>query len=335
MKKPNAEPVSAVGLDVGTSRIVVAERDGSEICYRSDLNAFVAVPFTRMTERSLRKERIPHLVRDGRIFIYGREADKFADLFHLETRRPMRGGLLNSAEPESLTLIGQIVRALTDGAERDRQKLCLSVPAPPLGAEDSATYHEAALRQLLAEMGYDVITINEGLAVIYAELEENNYTGIGISFGGGLCNVCLAYLSAPLFCFSVPKAGDFIDASAAAVTGELATRVRILKETSFHFNGSFTGQVQQALSVYYQEMIQAVIAGLQNAFADARNVPKLGRPLPVVLSGGSALPAGFLERFERQLREASLPVSLAEVRLAAEPLNSTAKGALVAALAEL
>lgn len=335
MKKQSSERVSAVGLDVGTSRIVVAERDGSETRFRSDLNAFVALPFTKMTERSLRREHISHLVRDGQIFIYGAESEKFADLFHLETRRPMRGGLLNSAEPEGLTLIGQIVRALTDGADRERQKLCLSVPAPPLGAEETVTYHEAALRQLLTEMGYEVTSTNEGLAVIYAELEDNNYTGIGISFGGGLCNVCLAYLSAPLFCFSVPKAGDFVDASVAAVTGELATRVRILKETSFHFNGSFTGQVQQALAVYYQEMIQAVIAGLQSAFADARNVPKLGRPLPVVLSGGSTLPAGFLERFERQLREASLPVPLADVRLAADPLNATAKGALVAALAEL
>ncbi|MCS6954096.1 MAG: hypothetical protein NZM33_14700 [Bryobacteraceae bacterium] len=333
--KTNSERVSAVGLDIGTSRIVVAARDGSEIRYHADLNAFVALPFTKMTERSLRHEQVPHLVQDGQILIYGAASEKFADLFHLETRRPMRGGLLNSAEPESLTLIGQIVRALTDGADRSRQKLCFSVPAPPLGAEERVAYHEASLRRLLEEMGYEVISINEGLAVIYAELEQHNFTGIGISFGGGLCNVCLAYLSAPLFCFSVPKAGDFIDASVAAVTGELATRVRILKETSFHFNGNFSQQVHRALAVYYDEMIQAVIAGLKNAFADARNVPKLGRPLPVVLSGGSALPKGFLERFDKQLKEAALPVSLAEVRLASDPLHATAKGALVAAQAEL
>ncbi len=42
-------------------------------------------------------------------------------------------------------------------------------------------------------------------------MEGSNYTGIGISCGGGLCNVCLAYLSVPVVSFSVPKAGDFID----------------------------------------------------------------------------------------------------------------------------
>ena len=64
-------------------------------------------------------------------------------------------------------------------------------------------------------MGYQVKSINEGLAVIYSELESTNYTGIGISCGGGLCNVCVAYLSVPVMSFSIPKAGDYIDNSAA------------------------------------------------------------------------------------------------------------------------
>ena len=36
---------------------------------------------------------------------------------------------------------------------------------------------------------------------------------------GGLCNVCLAYLSVPVFSFSIPKGGDFIDSSVAEVRG--------------------------------------------------------------------------------------------------------------------
>ncbi len=71
------------------------------------------------------------------------------------------------------------------------------MPAAPLGAEGSLTYHEATIRQILTEIGYQASPINEGLAVIYGEMESSNYTGIGISCGGGLCNVCLAYLSVP------------------------------------------------------------------------------------------------------------------------------------------
>jgi hypothetical protein len=44
------------------------------------------------------------------------------------------------------------------------------------------------------------------------------------------------------------------------------------------------------------------------------------------------MPKGFLDRFERALRSADFPVQLSEIRLAPEPLLSTAKGALMAAL---
>ena len=325
---------SMIGLDAGTSRIVVARRAEGEYQFRSHLNAFVTVPFTQMTARTLKKEGIMHLAQGSEILIYGNESERFADLFHLEARRPMSGGILNPSEPDGLPLIRRILEAL--GANGDEaRRVCFSVPALPLGCQSNVTFHEAALRELLTQLGHEAQSINEGLAVIYSELEDSNYTGIGISCGGGLCNVCLAYLSAPLFSFSIPKAGDFIDSSVAAVTNELATRVRIVKETSFGFNGHFTEKIQQALSVYYLDMIQAVMEGLHNAFSNALNVPKLGRAIPIVLSGGSALTEGFRERFEKALADRPLPLPISEVRLAAEPLNATAKGALVAALAEM
>jgi hypothetical protein len=326
---------AVIGLDAGTSRIVVAGRENGEYQFRSHLNAFVAVPFSQMTARALKKEEILHVVQGAEILVYGNESERFADLFHLEARRPMRGGLLNPGEPDALPLLRRIFQALGGENGETAHRVCFSVPAPPLGSEASVTYHEAALRELLGELGHETRSVNEGLAVIYSELEDSNYTGIGISFGGGLCNVCLAYLSAPLFSFSVPKAGDFIDASAAKVTNELATRVRIVKETAFRFNGHFTDNIHQALSIYYTDMIQAVVEGLHKAFSNALNVPKLGRGIPIVVSGGTTLAGGFRERFEKELQEHPLPVQISEVRAASDPLHTTAKGALIAALAEM
>jgi hypothetical protein len=212
------------------------------------------------------------------------------------------------------------------------QKLCFTVPAAPLGAEESLTYHEATMKRVLTDLGFEATSINEGLAVVYAEMENTNYTGIGISFGGGLCNVCLSYLAVPVLSFSVPKAGDFIDSSAASVIGEVPNRVRLMKEQTFFMNGHFENKLQEVLSVYYDDMIDAVVGGLQNAFKSARNLPKLIRPIPLVLSGGTAAPRGFKERFEKALRKSDFPVELSEIRMASDPLTATAKGALVAAL---
>jgi len=335
MSNSNTQTASAIGLDVGTSRIVAAYREDKGIQSDTQLNAFVTIPFSKLTQSVLKKERIPHIVQDSEITVYGDESERFANLFHKETRRPMLRGVLNPDENGSMALVREIVRLVTGHEQGDGQRLCFSVPAALIGADEEVNAHENALKEMLSRLGYDARPISEGLAVVYGEMENSNYTGIGVSCGGGLCNVCLAYLSVPVFSFSIPKAGDYIDSSVAKVRGEPATRIRTIKEESFHFNGHFTNKIHQALNTYYEDMIQALVAALKDTFASVENMPKLNRPIPLVLSGGSVMAPGFRDRFEKTLRDTDLPVAISEVRLGSSPLTSTARGALVAALSEL
>src|SRR4029077_1232873 len=269
------------------------------------------------------------------ITVYGDESERFANLFHKETRRPMLRGVLNPDETGSLMLVREIVRLVTGREQGDGQKLCFSVPAAPMGADAEVNAHETALKEMLSRLGYDARGISEGLAVVYGEMENSNYTGIGVSCGGGLCNVCLAYLSVPVFSFSIPKAGDYIDSSVAKLRGEPATRIRTIKEESFHFNGHFANKIYDSLAIFYEDMMQALVAALKDTFASVQNMPKLSRPIPLVLSGGSAMAPGFRDRFEKILRDTELPVAISEVRLAPSPMHSTARGALVAALSDM
>jgi hypothetical protein len=313
---------------------VTARQINNEIQYATQLNAFVSIPYAKMTEKALQKEGIPFAVDGDQILVHGNESERFADLLDKDIRRTMARGMLNPEEPDSVRLIRQITQSLVGKAEKG-QTIYFSVPAPLIGEEGNLTYHEATLRQVLIDLGFQVKSVNEGLAVVYAELESSNYTGIGISCGGGLCNVCFSYLSVPIVSFSIPKAGDFIDASSASVTGERPNRIRMLKEQSFFLNGHFDNKLQQVLSVYYDDMIQTVVTELKRTFQGTRNLPKLARPIPLVLSGGSAMPKGFRDRFEMVLRASDFPVELSEIRTAADPLTTTAKGALIGGLSEM
>jgi hypothetical protein len=326
---------TAIGLDVGTSRVVTAQGSGEEIRYESQLNAFVAIPYSKMTQMVLEREHIPHTTTANQIIVHGNESEKFASLLNAEIRRPMTRGVMDAKEPESLRMIREIVSSMLERGNPDQQKLCFSIPAAPIGAEDSLTYHEATIKQVLSEAGFHSTSINEGLAVIYSELDDSNYTGIGISMGGGLCNVCLAYLSVPVLSFSVPKAGDFIDMSAASVTGERANQIRLIKEDSFHFNGFFADKTQQVIGVYYDDIIRSLVEAMKESLGRTKSVPKFSRPIPIVLSGGTALPPGFRDRFEKIMWEQDFPISVSEIRMAKNPLHATAKGALVYALSEL
>jgi hypothetical protein len=273
-----------------------------------------------------------HEVEGAEIVVAGDDSQRFAEVFHVETRRPMLSGLLNPSEPHSLAVVRSIITRLIGKATAEGQKILFSVPAPPVSGEDGISYHEASIRQILTELGYAPTSIEEGLAVVFGELDGSNYSGIGISCGSGLCNVCLAVLSVPVISFSVPRAGDFIDTQAARVTGDLATRMRIQKEQSFCLNGLSGDRVQNALTVYYREMIGSLVEALRGQVSCAKHLPKMDQSVPLVLSGGSVVPKGFLEQFSKALRSGEFPLRLSEIRVSADPLNSTARGALMAAL---
>ncbi len=102
-----------------------------------------------------------------------------------------------------------------------------------------------------------------------------------------------------------------------------------------HLNGYFTDKVQQAIGVYYDDMIHNLVSGMKEALKSARKMPKMNRPLPLVLSGGTTLPSGFRDRFEKILAEEDFPLAVSEIRMAADPLHTSARGALVAAMTDM
>ncbi len=321
-----------IGLDVGTSRIVVARREGKKYQFEAQLNAFITLPYSKLTHSLLQREEVFHEVEGEEIVVAGNDAQRFAEVFHVETRRPMRRGVLNPQEPHSLAVVRRLITKLLGNASEGARVL-FSVPAAVDHQEDGLSYHEVSIGQILKALGYAADPIEEGLAVVFSELAGSNYSGFGISCGSGLCNVCLAVLSVPVISFSIPKAGDFIDSHASAVTGERATRLRVQKELSFHMNGFGGDRVQNALTVYHDDVIHTLTSAMRSKIATAQQLPKLHRPVPVVLSGGTAMPKGFLDRFIAALHTLDFPVRISEVRLSDDPLNATARGALMAALA--
>jgi hypothetical protein len=266
--------------------------------------------------------------------VYGEGAEIFATMLNAETRRPMCHGLLNPGESYSIEIIKYIIDDVIEPATNSLAKLNFSIPDPPKNAETDIIYHEAILKGHLAEKGYVVKSVNEGLAVVFSELEKDNFTGIGISAGGGMCNVCLAYLSIPLISFSINKGGDYIDSAVASVTGTVSTRVRSIKENGFDLKGKPYDDVHNALHIYYDDVIVTLVKSLKKSIIQTSQTLKFDRPIPIVLSGGTAKVSGFIDRFSHVLKTEKIPMDFSEVRLAEDPLNATARGALIAAMHE-
>jgi nucleoid DNA-binding protein len=324
---------SALGLDVGTSRLVLASGGADRIKSTAELNAFITVPFSKFTENILKQNKVTYQLNGGTALqVYGNEAERFANVFNTEVRRPMLNGTLNPSEEYSLPVMHAIIQLLVRKT-KNGENLRFSVPGPPRDTiAPDLVYHEAMLKNLLCSMGYNAKAINEGLAVVFAELERENFSGIGISCGGGMANLCLGFMSLPVMTFSIAKAGDYIDRSVASVTGEVPTRIRVIKEESLDLSKSPRNKYESALHVYYDDMIVSLVEGLRGALAETKNLPRIDKPIPIVISGGTAKPKGFLEKFRQAFDRDSFPLAISEIRIAADPLSATARGCLIAAM---
>ena len=320
----------AKGLDVGTMNILSARQDGTDTVFVQQRNSFVEIEYSDMAEQMLSRSEVLHIRKDDKVYIVGDDALNFANIFNEETRRPMQHGILSSEESSAIPMITLIIEQVVGQPDHEGERLYFSTPADPMDSDLSTLYHQKTLESILADMGYDPEPINEGMAVIYSELANNNFTGLGISFGAGMTNVCLAYYAVPVMRFSIARGGDWIDEEAAKATGTPVDKVTSIKEDEFSLD--FTtdvGGVEGALSIYYDNLLDYVIENLVRE-VDEEDVEE-GLDVPVVVTGGTASPDGFEELFEERLEEASIPFSISGVSRAADPLYSVARGALVAA----
>ncbi len=217
--------------------------------------------------------------------------------------------------------------------ERPGERIHYSVPADPIDSDVSVLYHQKTLESFLGDVGYDPEPINEGMAVIYSELADNNFTGLGISFGAGMTNVCLAYYAVPVMTFSIARGGDWIDEQAAQATGKPIDKVTSIKEDDFELDfRTDVGGVEGALAIYYENLLDYVIENITRE-VDEEDIEE-GLDVPVVVTGGTSSPRGFEALFADHLKDANIPFSISDVRSAREPLYSVARGALVAARSE-
>jgi hypothetical protein len=116
--------------------------------------------------------------------------------------------------------------------------------------------------------------------------------------------------------------------------GEPATKIKTIKEGSLNLSRPPKDRIETALDIYYVDLVSTLLDTLEKVLKKSDKIPKISKAVPIVLSGGTVLPKGFKELFERGLEKVNLPIPISGIRIAEDPLNTTAKGAMVMALSE-
>ncbi len=326
------------GLDVGTANLLSAAQVGDgEPVVRAERNAFLQLPkeFT-VNRQMLTNLKVPYVAYEDRLYVLGNSSFDLANLLSNEVRRPMLGGFLSPNERDAIPMIRFMLERLLGEPNEPGEACWYSLPAPSIDSDNDTVYHEGVVSSLLNKLGFTPRPINEGHAIVYSELGDSDFTGITVSCGGGMFNVCVAYRAIPAVTFSVSRGGDWIDEHVARVMGIPRTRATAIKEGSTSEGRGLNlaapqTREEEAVVLYYRSLISYVLQNLKQRFELAQDVPQFSEPVEVVVAGGTSLVGGFTEIFAEELRSVSLPIPIKGVRRADDAFTSVVRGCLIAA----
>ncbi|MFZ2938418.1 MAG: hypothetical protein WA066_06965, partial [Candidatus Omnitrophota bacterium] len=70
------------GVDIGTMFVKCAQKEGEEIVFRSQRNAFFEVEHTDFTKKILDNSKVKYIIKEDNLYVVGDEALQFANMFN-------------------------------------------------------------------------------------------------------------------------------------------------------------------------------------------------------------------------------------------------------------
>ncbi len=321
-----------VGLDLGTAYIVASrEVEEKKVFVKNERNAFLSVRCDNSTKELLTKLKIKYVAMQDRLYVLGGMALELADIFGRETQRSMNMGILNPSEAASIPIIKLLVENILWPPRQKGEVCCFSIPATPIDRDQDTIYHKGVFEGILRNIGFEPMVIDEGYAVILSEMEEKNFTGIGVSCGAGMVNICAAFKSVPVLSFSITRGGDWIDKSAATVLGVPSSRVTSIKEHGLDLKAP-KNREEEAIAIYYRNYIHYLLENMARVFGKNKDTPHFKDPVDIVFAGGSSMVAGFLDVVKEEIKTIDFDLSIGNILAAPEPFTSVVRGCLFNAI---
>ena len=329
----------AVGLDIGTMNIVSA-RSGDQGKYDTVRIRVAFIDLDLEAKKTLRLSKVDYVEKDGRLIVIGDSALNMVNLFKRELRRPLSRGVISAGEIEAQQILSLLIKHVLGKEPRTAGEHCYySVPAAPIDdPEQDVIYHTEVFKKIVAEHGYTPHSANEAMAIIYSQCPNENFSGLAVSFGSGMCNVALAYQTVCGLSFSVARGGDWIDNHAAKAMGSTSARMCSIKEKGINLAHPEPGNRDvEAIALYIRSLIKYCLENIAIQFKKVQTSIDLPEPIPFVVSGGTTKAGGFLEVFKEEfeaIQKKGFPIPIKEIRAAKDPMTAVAEGLLVLAMQE-
>lgn len=338
------------GLDVGTSFIITSREynEGGKVRYTEFRDAFLRLkpssPIAKkMMAKGLKGQQYFEDV-DGSYIVVGQDAIERAIERNISANRPLVRGVISPKEKQARRILRHIFKEILGQPLVENEKVVYSVPAQPVDQpadQFDVGFHIDALNNDIRALGFQPSPLSEAEAICYSELEKDDYSGICLSFGAGMVNVCLMSSGEGILHYSTTRSGDYIDRMAAQATAQEDTVIQVEKEGAKFKIGEEnpSNPILSAVSLYYVRLIDYTIQHMITQLSLAEHLPNFTEPIPIVVAGGTSQAQGFVEKFQEilELRNdpadsavpGELPFQVKEVRAASSALRAVARGCLL------
>lgn len=323
-----------VGLDIGTMNLVSARMAAKKTVTSRMRDAFL--PLDAEAKKMLKLSGVDFIDRgDEGVVVVGDAALDMANVFGTEVSRPLSQGLISAGEMDALSVLGTLIKSVLGEPSEEDEVCFFSVPAAPIDEDRDVIYHKGVFERIVEECGYEAYASNEAMAIVYAETAKDGFSGLGISFGSGMCNIALSISGMEAMTFSVARGGDWIDSGAAKAVGSTQSRMCAIKEKGIDLLNP-QSRDEEALALYYKSLIEYCIVQTGNEFNKIKDKFSMPKPVPIVISGGTSMAGNFVEFFTKVFKKKmrKFPFEVSEIRHASDPLNAVAKGLLIQAMQE-
>ncbi len=336
------------GADVGTGTLLFAKMNNeSKIEVNKIRDMFIYIQDDQISASEMASSKLDYITQtdsDGEIefhAVIGDDALKMANVFNSKINRPMSRGMLSPEEINAAPIITAMFKNIIGEEVKDGQ-VVFSVPSQPVDVDEVTPvhFHQEMFKNIFKQIGFkEAIPLNEAHAIIFSECSQENFTGIGISFGAGQVNVCLSYKGTLMLSFSIGRSGDWIDTYSANASGTLPNKITSIKEKEdFSIKVPYTASTnkkeklsRQAISFAYTQLIEYTIDTIKEQFSlNVDNMDLDDVEIPIIIGGGTSLAGNFVEIFEEKFNEIKdFPLTISEIRHAKNPLEAVSIGCLV------
>ena len=311
-----------ISLDVGTSRLRSLRRAGCELVGRAVPAAFALLDDEPATRSLLERAGLGYATGDGEIALIGETATQQAPVFQSAVLRLLPNGKIPTDDPPARQVLAALIESLLPSDPAPGEVCGLVLPVAAMVDPPSRDF----LSHLISLQGFDPLVISAGHAIALANLSNDGYTGLSLSFGAGGMALSLVHRGRELCCVTDSRGCDSIDEEVAATLKQYAfdrhgmrrLDIEAARRLRERLSDSLT-RPQSEPAKLVAELTTEILSNVVQTFAKRlaqRNLGPFPQPLPVIIAGGPTHAAGFLWLLQQELHSAGLTSLCGPIRFA-------------------